>query len=282
VTIDALLRAAAERLEPVGGTGRLDAALLLEHVTGAARAAFISGATSPLDAATAAAFDAAVTRRLTGLPIPYITGRAGFYGRTFAVDRRVLVPRPETEHLVEAALAGLRARGKTAGRVADIGTGSGAIAVTLAAELEDVWAFGTDISHEALAVARENAARNDVGQHCTFLHGDLAAPLGPFGPFDAIVANLPYVPAAEVPAAPDPVGFEPRLALDGGPDGLELYRRLVPRLPAIAAPGATIVLEAAPPTIEPLAALVAAAFPGARVERGRDYAGLERYVAVSW
>ena len=277
MTVAEALREIGRRLEAVGGTGRLDATLLLEHVTGATRESFITDA-RVLTPSEGRALAQAVERRLTGAPIAYITGAVGFYGRTFAVDERVLVPRPETEHVVEAALAALRASGKTAGRIADIGTGSGAIAISLAAELPDAWVFGTDISHGAIDVARRNAARNNVFQSCTFLHGDLAQPLGRFAPFDGLVANLPYVPTAEIPAAPNPVAFEPSLALDGGPDGLALYRRLIAMLPALLAPEAPVVFEAAPGTIEPLAELVAAAFPGVRPQIGADYAGLERYL----
>jgi release factor glutamine methyltransferase len=278
MTVGEALRATARRLESVAGSGRFDAGLLLEHVTGASRASFIADDARALSAAEEAALAAAVERRLAGTPIAYIVGSAGFFGHTLDVDGNVLVPRPETEHLVEAALADLRARGATAGRVADVGTGSGAIAIALAHALPDAWVFGTDISHEAIALARRNAARNNVFQACTFLHGDLAAPLRRFAPFEALVANLPYVPSADVPQAPDPVSFEPRLALDGGPDGLDLYRRLLAGLPGLLAPGACALFEAAPGTIGPLRERIEAAFPGCAAEIGRDYAGLERFV----
>jgi release factor glutamine methyltransferase len=190
----------------------------------------------------------------------------------------VLVPRPETEHVVEAAIADARGRGKAAGRIADIGTGSGAIAISLAAELADAWVFGSDVSRDAIRIARRNAAKNNVFQSCTFVHGDLAAPLLRFAPLDTIVANLPYIPTGEIPRSPDPVSYEPVVALDGGDDGLDLYRRLIAQVPVVAAPDATIFFEAAPGTIEPLAALVEAAFPQAHIEIGEDYAGLERFV----
>jgi release factor glutamine methyltransferase len=280
VTIAEALRDSRRRLWAAGGTGRFDAVLLLEHVTGATRTSFITDDARELTPAEEAAFAQAVERRLTGAPVAYITGGVGFHGRSFAVDERVLVPRPETEHLVEAALAALRAAGATGGRIADVGTGSGAIAIALAMELPDAWVFGTDISRGAIDVARRNAAHNNVFQQCTFLHGDLAAPLAKFAPFDALVANLPYIPTAAIPVVPDPVGFEPRLALDGGADGLDLYRRLIAQLPAILTPRASILLEAAPGTIEPLAELVEAAFPGASVEIGADYANLPRFLTL--
>ena len=281
MTLAEALRETGRRLEAVGGTGRLDAMLLLEHVTGARRETFITDEGRALTPDQDAAFAHAVERRLAGTPVAYITGSIGFYGRTLAVDERVLVPRPETEHVVEAALVAVRAAGTSAVRIADIGTGSGAIAISLAADLPDAWIFGTDISHGAIDVARRNAARNNVFQSCTFLHGDLALPLVRFAPFDVLVANLPYVPTAAIPTAPDPLACEPLLALDGGADGLALYRRLIPQLPPLLARGAVVVLEAAPGTIEPLAALVAGAFPGARVEIGTDYAGLPRFLTCA-
>jgi release factor glutamine methyltransferase len=278
MTVAEALRDAGRRLEAVGGTGRLDATLLLEYVTDEPRESFITDGERRLTLPETTGLAKAVERRLGGTPVAYITGEAGFFGRTFGVDERVLVPRPETEHLVEAALGALRAAGKTRGNIADIGTGSGAIAISLAAELPDAWIFGTDISQDAIDVARRNAARNNVFQSCTFLHGDLAQPLGRFAPFDALVANLPYVPTAEIPAAPDPVAFEPWLALDGGPDGLALYRRLIATLPALLAPGAPVFFEAAPGTIEPLAELVARTFPDTVPLVGHDYAGLARFI----
>ncbi len=279
MTIAEALRETGRRLEAAGGTGRLDATLLLEFVTGAARESFITDDARDLTAAEEAALAQVVARRFAGAPIANNTGSVGVYGRTFAVDERVLVPRPETEHLVEATLAAVRAAGATGGRIADIGTGSGAIAISLAAEMPDAWVFGTDISHGAIDVARRNAARNNVFQQCTFLHGDLAQPLAKFAPFDALVANLPYVPTAAIPVAPDPVGFEPLLALDGGADGLALYRRLIAMLPAILAPQAVVFFEAAPGTIEPLARLMEAAFPAVHLTIGEDYAGLPRYLS---
>jgi release factor glutamine methyltransferase len=208
-----------------------------------------------------------------------LVGNVGFYGRTFLVDERVLVPRPESEHVVEAAIDDLRARRKTAGIAVDVGTGSGALGITLACELPELAVYATDISTEALAVARRNAALNSVFQRCTFLAGDLLAPLVRFGErVDAVIANLPYIPAGDVPQAPNPAGFEPRLALDGGPDGLDLYRRLLAGLDRVTQPDASIFLEAAPGTIEPLGALVEQMFPRAYIEIGEDYSGLERFV----
>src|SRR5476649_2416699 len=275
------LRAATVRLDHVGETGALDASRLLEHLTGFDRAALILRSDEPLNEVAMAAFEAAVARRERGEPVAYIVGNAGFYGRTFLVDPRVLVPRPESEHIVEAVIADLRGRRKQNGTIVDVGTGSGALGITLACELTELAVFGTDISTDALAVARRNAAANNVFQRCTFVSGDLLAPVERFGKVDAIVANLPYVPTAAIAPAPDPVSFEPRIALDGGADGLHLYRRLLAQIPHVAAPGASVFLEAAPGTIEPLSALVEAAFPRAHIEIGEDYSGLERFVSMT-
>lgn len=280
MTIGEALRDAAVRLEPVGGTGRLDAAFLLAHAGGVTRAEMIAHRERELPPEAAARFAADVAARERGVPIPYITGEAGFYGRMFGVDERVLVPRPETEAAVEWAVRHLRAIGREAGKAADVGTGSGAVAVTLACELPELGVCGSDVSQDALTVARRNAARNNVFQHVTFLHGDLAAPLLPYGPYDALVANLPYVPTAEIAPAPDPVSFEPRSALDGGPDGLDLYRRLLPDLPALVAPRGIVVLEAGPANARALEDLVRAVLPRAGVETVPDYAGLDRLVVA--
>jgi release factor glutamine methyltransferase len=281
VTIGEALRDAAVRLEPIGGTGRLDAAFLLAHAGGVTRQEMLAHASRPLEPDVAERFAALVAKREAGMPLAYVTGEAGFCGRMFAVDERVLVPRPETEIAVEWAVRHLRAIGRERGRAADVGTGSGAIAVSLACELPDLDVFAADSSADALAVARSNAARNNVFQHITFLQGDLAAPLLRYAPFDCVVANLPYVPSAECAPAPDPVSFEPREARDGGGDGLALYRRLVPALRELVAPRGLAILEAAPTNARALEALVREALPAAGCEIVRDYADQDRFVVAA-
>jgi release factor glutamine methyltransferase len=280
VTIGEALRDAALRLEPVGGTGRLDAVFLLAHAGSVSRQEMIAHRERELTPETAERFEQLVAQRESGMPLPYVTGEAGFYGRMFGVDRRVLVPRPETELAIEWAVRHLNAIGRENGKAADIGTGSGAIAVTLAGELPDLNVYATDLSPDALAVARRNAARNSVFQHVSFLQGDLAAPLLRFAPFDCVVANLPYVPSAECAAAPDPVSFEPLMARDGGVDGLDFYRRLAPDLAALVAPRGIAILEAGPANAHALEALVREALPNAGVETIRDYADLDRFVVA--
>ncbi len=280
MTISAVLREATTRLAAVSDSAAMDAELMLAHIVNCDRVYFIVHGDEPLEESIRQRFLDALLERERGRPIPYIIGTAGFYGRTFEVDGRVLVPRPETELLVEAAIAHLRRSDRLLGFAADIGTGSGVIAVSLACELPSLNVFATDISREALAVARRNAARNNVFQHISFVHGDLGEPLRRFGRYDAIVANLPYVPTDEIAAAPDPVSHEPRLALDGGGVGLDLYERLVPALEELLAPGGAAFLEAAPLNVLDLALLVRERWPSATVEVKADYSSLPRFVSV--
>jgi release factor glutamine methyltransferase len=254
-----------------------DAELLLAHVLGVDPAWLVAHDDAEIGEAPARRFAELVERRRRGEPLAYLIGSAGFYRREFMVDERVLVPRPETEHLVEAALEHLRAHARP--RVLDVGTGSGAIACTIAAELANAHVDAVDASLDALDVARENCRRLGVQQRVRLVHGDLTQPVSGER-YHAIVANLPYVPTAEIARPPDPVSFEPRAALDGGSDGLAIYRRLLPDLPALLEPGGLVLAEAAPPTIQGLASLAREAFPNAAVTIGYDYAGLERFVRV--
>ena len=283
MTVGATLARVRRALAGATGTAALDAARIVEHVLERDRAWLVAHHGDPVPAPAAERADVLAARRRSGEPLAYVIGCAWFYGRPFAVGPDVLVPRPETELLVEAALDDLRARmacGVRRPRACDVGTGSGAIGITLAAESPELSVVLSEVSAGALAVARDNAARLGVLDRVRCVEGDLAEPLVPLGPYDCVVANLPYIPSGEVPAAPNPVGFEPRVALDGGDDGLVLYRRLVHALPRLLAPGGSAFLEAAPGTIEPLSVL-AEALPGAHVEIGEDYAGLERWVTLT-
>ncbi len=263
---------------------RTDAQLLLSSVLGRDRAWLVAHSDSFLSRPQSERFGELCEKRATGMPIAYIVGTAGFYGREFVVNDKVLVPRPESEVLVDDLLAYLRTRldpafPKQLLTVLDIGTGSGAIACTLAAELAAVTVEGVDISLAALKVAEHNARRFNVFAKCKFRFGDLASGIGDRH-FDAIVANLPYIPSGAIPKRPDPLSFEPQEALDGGPDGLSLYRRLLPTLPPLLKPGALVLLEAAPPTISGLLDITRASFPNDEIAVVRDLAGLERYVRV--
>jgi len=278
--VGGLLARAGEVLRGASDSPHADASLLLAHALSRPREWLAAHPEATVDPAHLEQFLAACQRRRRGTPIAYILGHAGFYGREFLVDERVLVPRPETEHLVDEALRVLR-RAQRDGRqpaVLDVGTGSGAIACTIAAET-GLAVDATDVSPAALRVAARNAAELGVGGRCRFYQGDLAASVAGRR-YDLLVANLPYVPTRDLPEPPDSAGFEPPQALDGGSDGLDCYRRLLRDAPALLAPGGTALLEAAPPTIAGLAALARSAFPDGAIEIGSDYAGLARYVGV--
>ncbi len=203
--------------EALGAAGleRLDAEVLLARVLGCERARLVVDDPS-LSPAQAERFAGLAERRREGEPVAYLVGRREFRWLELAVDSRVLIPRPETEHLVEAAL-GLPVRT----RVVDVGTGSGAVALALKSERPDLELVGVDVSGDALEVARGNGER--LGLDVEWVEGDLLAPVS--GPIDAIVANLPYVAAGETVA--EGVRWEPSVAVWGGPDGLDLMRRLV-------------------------------------------------------
>ena len=253
--------------------------LLLANVTGRTTAWLRANDDAELSDRMAASAREFVLRRAQGEPIPYITGSAGFHGHVFHVDPSVLVPRPETEHLVDDALDHIRRWvGKL--RVADIGTGSGAIACTIAAELPAARVDAVDISPDALMVALNNAHRLGVELRVQFHLGDLLAPIHKKR-YAAIIANLPYVPTADIAESPNPVSFEPRLALDGGRDGLDLYRKLLPAASECLDVGGALYMEAAPPIMDDLVALTKALIPDAEVRVGNDYGGRARYVKVT-
>jgi release factor glutamine methyltransferase len=269
------LASAIAALEASGSSPRLDALALLERVLGRDRAWLIAHDREALSAKQSAEFETLWRRRRSGVPIPYILGTAAFYGREFLVNERVLIPRPETEHLAEEAIGFIRDRGSAA-RVLDVGTGSGALACSIAAETNAI-VDATDAFPAAVAIARENAKRLGVTDRCLFYEGDLADRVTGRR-YDVILANLPYIPTADLPSLPDPVGFEPRNALDGGRDGLSLYRKLIPQLPPLLNENGLVLLEAAPPTIDTLKKLLRSALPSFTISLGLDYAGLERYV----
>jgi release factor glutamine methyltransferase len=220
---------------------RRDAETLLLHVTGKDRAWLVAHLADDFGGCTAARYAMTLERRFTGEPIQYITGETDFYGLPFRVAPGVLIPRPETEHLVEKALD--LAKRFARPRIVDVGTGSGAIAVALAHKLPAAEITATDLSEAALAIARENAERNKVAAGIRFLQGDLLAPIADQR-FDLVVSNPPYVPAIDRASLSIEVrDFEPALALFAGADGLDVYRRLVPAAYSALVPGGFLALE---------------------------------------
>lgn len=259
--IDALAAAGVE-------TPRLDAELLLAAATGSDRTWLAANPEAPVDAAAARSFGSMVRRRIVREPVAYILGRRGFRGIEVSVDGRVLIPRPETELLVEIALE-LRPKS-----ICDVGTGSGAVALAVAAELPGTDVVATDVSPAALEVARENAARLGLGERVRF---ELEAlPAGE--EFDLLVANLPYVREDEwAGLAPEITRYEPREALVAGPSGLEVIGGLLAALASGGRRAGTVALEVGAGQAPAVAELVTeAGFPA--VERRRDLAGIERVV----
>ena len=223
------------------GEATRDALTLLLHVTGLSRAQFHADPDRSLTVAQQADYNAAIARRLADEPIQYITGEQEFYGLALGVTPAVLIPRPETEHLVEAVLAALDTTAPH--RILDVGTGSGAIAIALAAHLPRASITATDISPDAIAVARGNAARHSLADRIQFLQSDLLTGL-PNQEFDAVVSNPPYVSIADrATLHPQVRDYEPAEALFAGPDGLGIYRRLLPQAQAALTPNGLLALE---------------------------------------
>jgi release factor glutamine methyltransferase len=257
---------------------RLDAELLLCHVLGASRATILAWPERRLTPKELTAYRNLVARRAGRVPLAYILGQREFFGLDFAVDPRVLVPRPETELLVEHALH--RAQDLASPpHIADVGVGSGAIAVALAVHLPEATVYALDGSAGALEVTSLNAHRHRVGDRVSCLQGDLLEPLR--GPVDLITANLPYVTTVEWEDLPPEIReYEPRSALDGGPDGLALIRRLLATAGPYLRPGSAILIEIGAHQGIAATALARNSFPHAAVTLHQDYAGLDRLVVV--
>ena len=263
---------------------RLDAQLLLGYILGRERSYLYAYPEHELDSVQEASWLTLLNRRVRGEPVAYLVERRAFFGLDFYVDQRVLIPRPETELLVETALTICRLRlerGETP-IAADIGTGSGAIPISLAVNEPHLpYLYATDISPDALAVARLNCQRHDVEARIRLLQGNLLDPLPE--PVDLLLANLPYVGTDEQPTMqPDVLGYEPHLALFSGPEGLDLLRRLLVeahksgKLRA----GAVLLLEIGYKQREVLSRLARELWPSARIACLRDYAGWDRILEI--
>ena len=269
-----VLQGAVLHLQAASDTARLDAELLLGHVMSVRRAALIAHPERTLSSAQENAYEELVAQRAEHYPLPYLTGHVEFYGLEFGVTPEVLIPRPETELLVDLALA------REPDTVVDVGTGSACIAVALAVHLPGALIYATDISPAALAVARLNAERHSVAGRVRLFAGDLLTPRPPL--VDVIVSNPPYVTDDEWASLPISVrDHEPRLALDGGPDGLTIIQRLLSEAPSVLRPGGSLLIEIGARQAEPAMHLARTAFPEATVRVHPDLAGHDRVLEVA-
>jgi release factor glutamine methyltransferase len=294
-TVGSLLAEATGRLRAAGSeSARLDAELLLGHVLGLERTSVMAHPDARVGDGQAASVRALVERRAAGEPVAYIRGLKEFYGLAFAVDPRALIPRPETELLVDLAVDWLRellvAAPRPAGtpplRAWDVGTGCGAIAVAVAVTLRaggylrDVRLVASDISRDALALALENVVAHGVADRIDLAVGDLTAVDPAPGRVELVVANLPYIPTEVVSRLPVAGSFEPAIALDGGPDGLAVIRRLLPALATSLLPRGRALLEIGEEQVDAAMEAVATALPGARAAVHADLTGRPRALQV--
>lgn len=274
----------SERLP--GDTPDLDAQVLLAHLTGKPRTWLAAHPESPLSDPQLAAVEEAIFKLTAGTPLPYILGHWEFFGLDFEIAPDVLIPRPETELLVEQAILWLQSRpvtSQTSLRAADVGTGSGCIAVSLASHISDLRVLATDLSLPALKVAHHNALRHRVADRVDFVQCDLLPPhpdpLPTESHFDIICANLPYIPTETLERL-SIFGHEPALALNGGSDGLDSIRHLLKIAPEWLAPDGLILVEIEAGQGVAAVSLAYDSFDTATINLRRDLAGRERMVAI--
>jgi len=293
-TVDGLLTEAVPRLRAAGSeTARLDAELLLGHVLGIDRTGVVAHPEAPVGDGPAQRFREALARREAGEPVAYIRGVKEFHGLAFGSDSRALIPRPETELLVDLAeleivrrlISAPRPSGTPALRVLDVGTGSGIVPITLAVllrrrrMLDSVEIVAVDIAPEALELARENAVAHAVGDRIAFDVADLVPGTDPQR-WDVVLANLPYVRSDAMAGLPAATAFEPPAALDGGPDGLALIGRLLDQLPAALAHDGVAFLEIGGDQGEAIVSAVAEHAPGWTCVVEPDLGGLPRVALI--
>ena len=254
----------------------LESEVLLRDILKKTRVEMYLELDSELSPQEYAAFRRSIRRRCIDEPTAYILGRREFYGRDFLVDNRVLVPRPETELLVEKAID--IARTYDSPLLADVGTGCGAVAIILALELPESTVYATDVSGDALRVARKNCRKHNVSIKVNLLKGNMLEVLPQ--PVDIITANLPYIRKADMPRT-GPVSMEPRLALDGGVDGLERNRQLCRQAGRKLRPSGHMLLEIGQGQAEAVTMLLRSLFPGAKIDVLPDLSGIDRVVCLA-
>lgn len=281
-TIGDAWRRGAELLRKAGvGEAEANAELLLLHALGLSKAELLRDLREPFPAERLERWERLLARKAAGEPVQYIVGGQHFFGRWFEVTPAVLIPRPETELLAEAVLnEASRWEDASSLAVLDVGTGSGALAVTLAAERPGWRVTASDLSPDALAVARGNAERHGVAGRMAFVLGDLLEPFVAAGAAaDVLVSNPPYIPSADIAGLQREVrDFEPRLALDGGADGLAPYRRMAEQLRLLPALPRLVAWEVGAGQASDVAGLLRQAAAWREIRFVRDYAGIDRHV----
>jgi len=258
-SLQTILRAEAERMKKAGiPSPALETQLLAAFSMGVTREELILRLEDEVSYEARMAIESLVNRRVAGEPMAYIRGVKEFWSLEFRVDARVMIPRPDTETLVQSCLDHAAKRlGREPRCVADVGTGSGAVACALGKELEGATVVAVDVSDRALAVARSNAEALGLGHRIRFVRGDLLSPFRAGPRFDIIAANLPYIPTGSLAYLPEGIrDFEPRLALDGGRDGLEVIRRLLYDADRVLAPGGVVALEVEDTQVEEVEKMV--------------------------
>ena len=275
-TLRLWLRSAGAQLDAISESASLDAQVLAAHMLNKPRSWILAHSDEQLDKNTETALSEALSQLLKGTPLPYLLGYWEFFGMDFTVTPDVLIPRPETELLVEHALTWLKDHpGRR--RAADIGTGSGCIAIALAKNCPDLCVTAVDISTAALNIAEHNAAKHDVSERITFIHGDLTSPLN--GQYDLICSNPPYIPSHKLPGLAV-TKHEPALALDGGIEGLDAIRPVLADVPRVLAPDGLMLVEIEATLGEAVVDLAHELIPNYHACVLPDLAGLPRLLCI--
>jgi release factor glutamine methyltransferase len=281
ITVAAVRRAVANLLRDAGNESpELESRLLIGHALDLTHAEIISGSERQLTASEAAGIDALVARRLQHEPVAHILGRKEFWGLELQVNRDVLVPRPETEAVVETALELLAGRRNDPLRIADLGTGSGALLIALLHEFQNATGVATDISATALDIAKANVWTHGFNKRAQFVRCSYGEALP--GGYDLVVSNPPYIRSGDIAGlAPDVKDYDPRLALDGGLDGLDAYRAIAAGARRLVVRGGFLVLEVGAGQAEDVTALLMAAGMAPKGPPRSDMAGIPRAVAAT-